>query len=167
MKPVININDVALEPRPEAYAATGAAAGRFDARMGQVGRRIGSQQLGCNITAVPPGMRAFPFHNHHVNEELFIVLAGNGEVRIGTETFPVRTGDVIACPAGGRETAHQIINSGNEELRYLAISTERGAEICEYPDSNKYTITATGPGGAPRIRTVGRCDDSIDYWEGE
>ena len=49
---------------------------------------------------------------------MFFVLHGSGEVRIGEARYPIRAGDIIACPAGGKETAHQIINTGNEELRY-------------------------------------------------
>ena len=66
-------------------------------------------------------MRGSPFHSHRVNEEMFYVVAGEGEVRLGTERFPIRAGDVIACPPGGPETAHQIINTSNAELRYLAV----------------------------------------------
>src|SRR4051812_25616368 len=109
--PIINIADVELQPRPAAYAATGDAAARYDARMGMLAPRLGAQKLGYNLTAIPPGKRAFPFHNHRVNEEMFFILEGSGEVRIGDTTHPVRQGDVIACPAGGKEAAHQFINT--------------------------------------------------------
>ena len=98
--PIVNIADVELQPRPPAFAASGDAAQRFDARMGMVGTRIGARLLGYNITAVPPGKRAFPLHNHMVNEEMFFVLEGNGELRLGDATHPVRAGDIIALPAG-------------------------------------------------------------------
>jgi uncharacterized cupin superfamily protein len=171
IKPIINTADVALEPRPSAFAPSGPATERFDARMGYIGPRIGAQKLGCNITAVPPGKRAFPFHNHHANEEMFFVLQGTGEVRIGENTYPIRTGDVIACPAGGKETAHQIINTGTDELRYLAVSTKLSPEIAEYPDSGKFGVLAELPSGADgkpqRFVFVGRESDSLNYWEGE
>jgi uncharacterized cupin superfamily protein len=138
MTPVMNTADVELQARPPAFAPTGAAAERYDARQGFVGRKIGAQKLGYNVTAVPPGKRAFPFHNHRVNEEMFFVLAGTGEVRIGNKTYPIRTGDVIACPAGGPETAHQMVNTGAEELRYLAISTNLSPEIAEYPNTGRF-----------------------------
>lgn len=170
-KPIINIADVELEPRPAAFAPTGAAAERFDARMGFIGPRIGAQKLGYNITAVPPGKRAFPFHNHQVNEEMFFILQGTGEARIGAQTYPVREGDVIACPAGGKEAAHQITNTGTEELRYLAVSTKLTPEICEYPDSGKFGVLAEFAAGADgklqRFTFVGRESGSLDYWEGE
>lgn len=170
-KPIINIADVELEPRPPALTPTGPAAERFDARMGFIGPRIGAQKLGYNITAVPPGKRAFPFHSHRVNEEMFFVLQGTGEVRIGGSTYPIRSGDVLACPPGGKETAHQIINTGTEELRYLAVSTKLSPEIAEYPDSGKFGVLAELPaasdGKPQRFVFVGREGDSLNYWEGE
>lgn len=72
---------------------------------------------------MPPGKRAWPFHNHRVNEEMFFVLEGGGEVRIGEDTFPIKKGDVIAHPPGEADTAHQIVNTSNAELKYLAICT--------------------------------------------
>ena len=65
--PVLNIADVELQPRPAAYSASGEAAGKYDARMGEIAPRVGAKLLGYNITAVPPGMRAFPKHNHRAN----------------------------------------------------------------------------------------------------
>ncbi len=170
VKPIINIADVAPEARPQAFAATGRAAERFDAKMAAIGPRIGARKLGYNITAVPPGKSAFPFHNHHVNEEMVFVLQGSGTIRIGAERHPLRSGDVVALPPGGPETAHEIINTGDEELRYLAVSTKLSPEFCEYPDSGKFGVFAMLPSGneTPRIvRFVGRENQSLDYWEGE
>ena len=168
---IINIADVELQPRPPAFAATGAAAAIFDAKMGQVASRIGAQKLGYNITAVAPGKKAFPFHCHRVNEEMFLILQGTGEVRIGTQTHPIRQGDIIACPPGGPETAHQIHNTGTEELRYLAVSTKQSPEICDYPDSGKFGVMAEyppGPDGKPQgFRYIGKQELAIGYWEGE
>ena len=170
-KPIINIADVALDPRPAAFASSGPATERFDATMGYIGPRVGAQKLGYNITAVPAGKRAFPFHNHRVNEEMFFVLQGVGEIRIGESRYPIRVGDVIACPAGGTETAHQIINTGTDELRYLAVSTKLSPEIAEYPDSGKFGVLAELPvsadGKPQRFVFVGRAGDSLNYWEGE
>jgi uncharacterized cupin superfamily protein len=169
--PIINIADVVLEPRPPVFAATGEVAERFDARMGVIGPRIGARKLGYNVTAVPPGKSAFPAHNHHANEEMVFVLQGTGEVRIGASAYPVRVGDVIAFPAGGTETAHQIVNCGAEELRYLAVSTKLSPELVEYPNSGKFGVLADLPASADgkpqRFMFVGRASQSLDYWEGE
>jgi uncharacterized cupin superfamily protein len=169
-KPILNISEVELQARPPALSPKGPEAEKFDAKMGMVGPRIGAQKLGYNMTEVPPGKRAFPFHNHRVNEEMFFILSGQGEVRIGKETYPLREGDIVACPAGGPETAHQIINTGSENLRYLAVSTKLSPEICDYPDSGKFGILAelpVGPDGKPQMfRFIGQEKGSLDYWEG-
>ena len=171
IKPIVNIAEVELVPRPAASEPKGPAAELYGLRIGRIGPKVGAQQLGYNITAVPPGKRAFPFHSHRVNEEMFFVLQGTGEVRIGTETFGLRTGDILACPAGGTESAHQIINTGTEELRYLAVSTTRSPEICDYPDSNKFGVydeRRDAPGPQQRLfRFLGREAQSIDYWDSE
>ena len=142
---------------------------RFQARMGAISPRIGALKLGYNLTVVPPGKRAFPAHEHRTNEEMFFVLEGSGEVRIGGETFPIRAGDVIACPPSGG--AHQIINTSDTELRYLAVSTKVYPEVVEYPDSGKFGVLAElppGSDGKPRtFRFVGRAEQNVDYYDGE
>jgi uncharacterized cupin superfamily protein len=171
LKPIVNVADVSLDPTPPEFAPTGPAAERFEAKTGVISTRIGARKLGYNITAVPPGKRAYPFHNHPAKEEMFFVLQGSGDVRIGEARYPIRTGDIIACPGGGRETAHQIINTGTEELRYLAVSTEHSLEMAQYPDSGKFAVKAeigTAPDGTPqRFIFVGRETPSVDYWDGE
>lgn len=170
-KPVVNIADIELQPRPPAYAATGAAAERYDARMGMVGMVLGAKKLGYNLTAVPPGKRAFPFHSHQVNEEMIFVLEGAGEVHIGEAVYPIRQGDFVSLLAGNKETAHQVINTGDAELKYLAVSTRLYPEICEYPTSGKFGVMAEIPAGSDgkpgAFRFVGRAEQSGDYWEGE
>lgn len=171
MKPLINIADIELKPRPEALRPMGKAAEKFDAKMGMISAMIGAQKLGYNITAVPAGKRAFPFHNHRVNEEMFFILEGQGEIRIGTNTYPIRSGDIIACPPGDKDLAHQIINTGEQELKYLAISTKMTPEVVEYPDSNKFGILAEYPpdknGKSNRFVFVGRENLNVNYWDAE
>jgi len=170
-KSVVNLDDVEFHARPERMTPQGSAAGKFDVRTAHLGQLLGARKLGYNVSAVPPGRAAFPFHSHRVNEEMFLVLSGTGEVRIGDETFPLREGDVMACPAGGPETAHQIINNGDEELRYLAVSTQLSPEICDYPDSRKFGVYALFAGDGDqaheRFFYMGRPDMTLDYWDGE
>jgi uncharacterized cupin superfamily protein len=160
-RPIINIDEVELQPRPAQFAPKGAAAERFEARVGMIAPKLGAQALGYNLTAVPPGKRAYPFHSHRVNEEMFYIVEGTGEVRIGDAVYPIRRGDIIACPPGGKETAHQIVNTGKSELKYLAVSTKRAPEICDYPDSGKFAVMSEG------LRFIGRENQQLDYWEGE
>ncbi|MDB5804919.1 MAG: cupin [Betaproteobacteria bacterium] len=165
--PIINLDQLEPQAMPPAFAATGAAAGRYDPRMAMIGAQIGASKLGCNLTVLAPGMRAFPFHSHRVNEEMFIVVEGKGEVRIGAAVYPIRQGDIIACPPGGHETAHQIINNSDAQLRYLAISTQLSPEVAEFPDSGKFAVLLGESDGAMPFRTVGRIGETVNYWEGE
>ncbi|MGB0126083.1 MAG: cupin domain-containing protein [Rhodocyclaceae bacterium] len=170
-KPILNIHDATPVPRPAEFSPEGPAAEQFAVSTAPLGRLLGSKKLGYNLSAVPPGKAAYPFHNHRENEEMFFILQGTGEVRIGGNTYPIREGDVIACPPGGPETAHQIRNTGAGELRYLAVSSRLGPEICEYPDSGKFAVyaeLAPDKDGKPAyFYFMGRQEMGLDYWAGE
>ena len=161
-KPIVNIDE--LEFMDWGHGE------RFEAKLGQIGARIGARDLGYNLTILPPGKAAFPIHSHRVNEEMFFIVEGEGEMRYGSDRHPVRQGDVIACPTGGAETAHQIINT-MKEGEFLAVSTTKEPEICEYPDSGKYGIYAAvknEQGEEERLRFITReCSGPDEYWEGE
>ncbi len=159
-KRIINIDELEYAPFPgpmpekvkEKYEGS---------KLAWIGPMIGSQKLGYNVTIVPPGKRAFPFHSHRVNEEMFFILEGQGEVRIGNEVFPIKKGDFVAHPPGGPETAHQIVNTSQEDLKYLAVSTKFSPEIADYPDSGKFGVLAEN------FRFLGHPGDSLGYWDGE
>ena len=163
--PVLNIADAESFP-----AGPEGGSQRFGARISPIGRRIGLTGLGCMHVEVAPGMRAFPFHNHLGNDEMFVILEGEGTYRLGDAEHPVRAGDVCAAPRGGADTAHQLINTGDGPLRYLGISTCTDPDVVEYPDSGKFAAMAIWPGADFRhahLRFIGRTDESRDYWEGE
>jgi uncharacterized cupin superfamily protein len=158
-KPIVNLADVPLTEFGKGE--------KFAAKLGRVGPMLGSTGLGCTLTVVPPGKRAFPFHRHHVIHELYFVLAGTGQYRLGDKTYPVRTGDVIAAPAGGE--AHQLINTGLDELRYLSLSTLGEVDVVDYPDSGKMAVAAGIKNvdmSTATYRALGRVAVA-DYWDGE
>lgn len=159
MKPIINIDD--LEFRPHQHGDS------FQASCAQVSGRLGAAKLGYSVAVVPPGKRAYPFHNHHANEEMFFVVSGSGQLRYGGQVFPIRAGDIIAAPAGDRSTAHQIVNDSAAELRYISVSTMIRPEIVEYPDSNKFSASTAAPGTPAAFRQMSPCAPSLDYWHGE
>ncbi len=140
------------------------------ARIAWVGYRMGSRKLGFNLTVVPPGKSAFPYHVHHANEEMFFVLEGRGTIRIGKDRHPIRKGDFISLPPG-RRYAHQIVNTSKRPLRFLAVSTMELPEVGEYPESGKIGVfTGTPPGRRPLrgdIRRFFRLREHVGYWEGE
>jgi len=150
---VVNIGDLKLE-----HFTQGAT---FESRSARIGPLLGAKELGYSYDVVPPGKRSCPFHSHRAEEEMFFIVRGSGTLRYGSETRKIRAGDVICCPVGGPETAHQIVNDSDEELAYLSISTNEKVEICEYPDSNKMGLYADG------LRHMTRAGESIDYWSDE
>lgn len=160
MKPIVNLDEIALDHQ--------AHGDRFEARGESIGPLIGARLLGYSLTVVPPGKRAWPKHNHHVNEEAFVILDGTGSYRLGDVEYPVRAGDVIAAPPGDRATGHQLVNTGDRDLRYLSFSTMIPHDIVEYPDSGKVSIRAAPTAdAAPTFRYRGLLDSPRDYWDGE
>ncbi|MDO5704411.1 MAG: cupin domain-containing protein [Paracoccus sp. (in: a-proteobacteria)] len=95
-RPIVNIDEFTLtDTAPPDHP-------RFGGRAGRIGGLIGVAQLGAQYLVVPPGKAAFPRHNHHINEEMFVILSGRGEWRAGDDRWPVRAGDVIAARRAGR-----------------------------------------------------------------
>jgi uncharacterized cupin superfamily protein len=156
--PVMNLAEVVFDDVEEN--------GIYTSRRGRIGPHIGARDLGYNLTVLPPGKVQCPFHCHHGEEEMFFILEGEGELRFGDQRFPIRPHDVIACPTGGPEVAHQIINTGSVPLRYLAVSTIVDIESCEYPDSGKVSVVA-GKRTSRKLRKMFRADDVVDYFDGE
>lgn len=142
------------------------------------GKLLGLRNLGISYNEVPPGKSSCPFHNHHVEDELFIVLEGEGTYRFGEQRLPFKAGDVLGAPSGGQETAHQILNTGPVTLKYLGVSTMAATEVCEYPDSGKFLVSSRPGAGKPahhiydaedgKLRHKGRSGEhNLDYWDGE
>lgn len=162
-RPVVNIAD--LEMRKTQKGS------RFACQAGRIGGLIGMRGLGAQFIVVPAGKSGFPFHAHRNNEEMFIILEGRGRYRIGDATYDIGAGDVLAAPAGGPSTAHQILNTGDTDLRYFAISTRNDPDICEYPDSGKFLVASGIPSGGGMMGAEfvlqGRDKPLLDYWDGE
>lgn len=142
----------------------------YAAEIAPVGAQLESRKIGFNVTVIPPGKKAFPYHAHRGNEEMFFILEGEGSVRINGETHRIRKGDFISLPPG-RDSAHQIVNDSQAPLRYLAVSTMDVPEVVEYPDTGKLGVFAGTLGGRlplpETIRHFANLKDGVDYWEGE
>lgn len=153
-----NFNNIAVEhqvrdPHYETFAARLA--------IGTVARK-----LGASIDTVSPGKRSSPYHFHHAQEELFIILDGEGMIRVDGELLSIVAGDVIFIPPGPKY-AHQIVNTSSNDLKYISVSTRDYPEICEYPDSEKYAALSEPEKGRPKFHAIHRHGDSLDYWDGE
>jgi uncharacterized cupin superfamily protein len=158
-KTVVNLSDLKLDPLSHGEI--------FAVETGQVAKALGLGKLGCMLHVVAPGKAAFPFHRHHVSDEMFFILSGSGEYRFGEERIAVKAGDCLGAPSGG--AAHQIVNTGGEPLRYLGLSNNESFDVVEYPDSGKIGVLAgikNNDRGTATYRAMGRLE-TANYWDGE
>lgn len=137
----------------------------YDSMSARLGTGTAARKLGASVDTVAPGKRSCPYHFHYAQEEMFVVLAGEGTLRVAGEMLPIRAGDVIFIPPGP-EYPHQIINTSDAPLSYLSISTRDTPEVCEYPDSGKYQAMVSADGRRV-FGAVQRGENSVDYWDGE
>jgi uncharacterized cupin superfamily protein len=141
----------------------------FRWRRARLGRQAGAERLGASLFEVPPGGATFPFHAHHGNEELAVVVSGRPTLRTVDGERALEEGEVVAFPAGSRG-AHRLDNRSGEPARVLIVSTMVAPEVVEYPDSDKVRASSYPPGGAPpdeAVEFIGRRGESTDYFEGE
>jgi uncharacterized cupin superfamily protein len=159
-KPILNVADTVVE--------SGSHGDHFQYSVRPLAEAIGGKAIGANVTTVPPGKAAFPLHHHRANEEHFFILSGTGVLRVGRDTYPVRAHDYIVNLPGSADLAHQLINTGTEEMTYLAISTTSLPEVVGYPDSGKTGVRIAFTADADaRFLVEDASKPRLDYWEGE
>jgi uncharacterized cupin superfamily protein len=151
---IVNVADVEAEVR-------GGRRRRF------LGSEAGSRWTGLTHIELEPGVLSGPPHCHSAEEEIFVVLDGDGtleltpsswDTRVGDrpETHPVRAGSVVAR-APGTGVAHAF-RAGDGRMKLIAWGTREPNDVCWYPRSHK--IFWRGLGVIGRIET-------LDYWDGE
>jgi uncharacterized cupin superfamily protein len=152
---IVNVDDVARESREGATVAR-------DVR--DLARAAGSIKTGLRLFDVRPGMLNNPPHCHSAEEEIFVVLEGDGTVELWPnprfggehESHEVRRGHVVARPAGtGRAHAFR---AGAGGLSLLAYGSRDPRDTAYYPRSGKVNIRGLG--------VIGRLE-LLDYWDGE
>lgn len=133
----------------------------------RIARRLGGDMLGASVYVIHPGQKSFPYHFHHANEEMLIVLEGSVTVRTPEGEQEAGRGDALIFKRGP-SGAHQLTNHGAEDARVIMLSTMVSPEIAEYPDSGKVGVfpgRAPGDvGGQSRFLDGGAV---VDYFDGE
>lgn len=160
-KPVVNLEE--LE-----YQSFGKGE-KFRAERAPVAPLIGARNLGYSVIRLEPGKRAWPRHAHHVIEEMFYILSGEGTLRHGGEEFPIRAGDFIAAPPDP-SLPHQIVNTSGDVLTYMALSDRKVADVILYPDSGKFGVWHgdwRNPDAPDNFLYFGRRQLGLGYWDGE
>ena len=151
---IVNVEDV------EGATRDGATVART---VRDLGRAAGSFATGLRLFDAAPGKLHAPPHCHTAEEEIFVVLEGDGTLELwpgrpvdGPEEHPVRRGSVVARPAG-TGVAHAF-RGGPGGLSLLAYGTRDPRDVAYYPRSGKVSLRGVG--------VVGRLD-VLDYWDGE
>lgn len=148
-RPATIVNVAALE-------ALEWGSGRVGCRRRDLGRAAGSRTTGLKHVEVEPGRWGAPLHCHSVEEEMFVILNGEGVLALDEEETEISRGTVIARPPG-TGVAHAL-RAGSRGLAYLAYGTREASDMCLYPRSSK--VAFRGLGVIARV-------EPLDYWDGE
>jgi uncharacterized cupin superfamily protein len=144
---VVNIENVKLVEREHSASLI---------RERDLGRAAGSVRTGLSHLTIPASREGWPPHCHAAEEEIFVVLGGEGTLRLGDDEHPVRPGHVVGRPPG-TGVSHSF-RAGGSDLVYLAYGTREPNDIAYYPRSGKVSLRGVGVMG--RIEPLG-------YWDGE
>jgi len=117
--------------------------GNIRARMADIGRRVGSQSIGLTIQTVAPGCRSSRRHRHLFQEEILIVVAGEGTLLHDDERIPAAPGDCF-CYRPDDPEFHSFENTGTSDLVIWAFGNRFVHEICLYPDEGVAFVEGLG-----------------------
>ncbi|HEY3725909.1 MAG TPA: cupin domain-containing protein [Solirubrobacteraceae bacterium] len=107
-----------------------------------LGRAGGAAQAGLNRVTLPAGASGAPPHCHALEEELFIVLAGSGMLRLGESSHPLVPGDIVGRPPS-TGVAHSL-SAGDQGLTYLVYGTREPGDSVYYPETGKVRLRGLG-----------------------
>jgi uncharacterized cupin superfamily protein len=130
-------------------------------------KRVKAGMLAIGIYELLPQQTQCPYHFHHGNDEILVVLEGTPTLRTPDGERTLGRGDTVPFPAGP-EGAHQVINRTSDPVRYLIAAKHVTPEVVEYPDSSKLAAMSYGESqrGGP-LAEWHRIDDAVDFFEGE
>ena len=156
-------------PRPDSVVSLDDLEASYGGRAKHPARVAGAKQSGLNWISVRAGEEGAPPHCHSAEEELFVVLDGEGVLELWAppnpaqplqteprETHPVRRGSVVSRPPGTR-IAHSF-RAGEPGLTLLAFGTREPNDMGFYPRSNKVFLRGLG--------VISRLE-LLDYSDGE
>ncbi|MFO7573261.1 MAG: cupin domain-containing protein [Gaiellaceae bacterium] len=130
-------------------------------RVRDLGRAAGSSRTGLRLSEILPGKLGSPPHCHSAEEEIFVVLEGDGHLLLwepeGVVEHPLRAGSVVVRLAG-TGVAHAF-RGGDSGMTLLLYGTRDPSDICFYPRSGKVMFRGLG--------LTMRLGEPVDYWDGE
>ena len=138
-------------------------------RRKELSNAVGASELGCRLYELLPDGESWPYHYHTANEEAVYILEGEGTLRHEDVKEELVAGDFVHLPAD-ESGGHQVVNDGDEPLRYLAFSTMNEPDVTVYPEMGKFGVfVGLPPGGRDERPFHGyyRIEEDTEYWEEE
>ena len=136
------------DERPANVVALAEAPAIFGGRARTLGRAAGARASGLNHVTLAAGGGGAPAHCHSSEEEIFVVLDGDGVLELwergaeaSVETALAR-GDVVSRPPA-TGVAHAL-RAGDGGLAYLAYGTREPNDMCFYPQSGRVSLRGLG-----------------------
>jgi uncharacterized cupin superfamily protein len=157
---IVAVADVPAEDRDR---------GEFGAALRNLGIALGSGPTGMRHATIAPGRLNAPPHTHNAEEEMFVVLDGDGTLLLYdldgavTGEVPVRAGHVVARPAASG-VAHTF-RGGDGGMTLLSYGQRKGEDVAWYPRSSKLAFRGFGGGGV--IGGIVVKVDRAGFWDGE
>ena len=108
----------------------------------ELGRAGGSVLTGLSHVELARENEGAPPHCHSAEEELFVVLAGDGVCIIGDQEHPVRLGSIVSRPPG--TCVPHSFRAGDGGMTYLAYGTRETNDIVWYPRTRRVKIRGVG-----------------------
>jgi mannose-6-phosphate isomerase-like protein (cupin superfamily) len=87
-----------------------------------------------------------PWHNQE-QEEVYMVLEGEGEVCVGTESQPIKAGQAVFLPP---TVFHQLTNTGDEPLHMMYIYCP-GGDVAHWRQELDGSLPPAGVGATPPL----------------
>lgn len=137
----------------------------FRSRRARVGHRLGTERVGLSQFELPPGETAYPYHWHHVDEEIVIVLAGRPTLRMPDGERELEPGEIVLFRPGPGG-AHQLRNDTGENVVFLSASNKGDIDVVCYPDTATLGIAERTPDGSGLMEFF-PADAAVGYPFGE
>ncbi len=93
------MTDYTLTNLREIDDSAGDSAPDLEARFGR--KHLDSEHLGVSHFRAGPGFRSEKGHSHREQEEVYIVVAGSGRIKLNDEIVELRPWDAVRCSGAG------------------------------------------------------------------
>ncbi len=134
--------------RPRNVVALSEVTPILDGRARRLGMAAGAVATGLTYVVLPAGGQGAPPHCHSLEEEIFVILEGDGVLELwapgepAPAEHPLRAGDVVSRPPG-TGVAHAL-RPGERGLTYLAFGTREPGDMCFYPQQGRVSLRGLG-----------------------